>query len=120
MGVQASRKTEVDRLTERFLTLEDGPGRKRLVAQYPLAAWTEIVQGLAERVWQEVRVDTRKAEQSAQAAVDVAEAIGDPAALGMSLRAKANALYALDHHAAAIQLHQEAVGLFEKAGNDAE
>jgi CHAT domain-containing protein len=120
MGVQASRKTEAELLTERVLTLEDGPSRKQLVAQHPLAAWTEIVQGLTERVWQEVRVDTRKAERSAQAAVDVAEAIGDPSALGMSLRAKANALYALDHHAAAIQLHQEAVALFEKAGNEAE
>ena len=44
-----------------------------------------------------------RAQQLADAAIDVAEAIGNRLALAKSLRAKANALYALDQHAAAIE-----------------
>jgi len=120
MSVQAARKTESDALIEKLLALDDAPSRKRLVAQHPLAVWNEIVRILTERVWQEVRVDTHQAERSAQAAMEVAEAVGDRASLAMSLRAKANALYALDHHAEAIQLHEQAVALFEQVGDDAE
>jgi CHAT domain-containing protein len=120
MSVQAARKTESDALIEKLLALDDAPSRKRLVAQHPLAAWDEIVRILTERVWQEVRVDTHQAERSAQAAMEVAEALGDPTSLAMSLRAKANALYALDYHSQAVQFHEQAVALFEQVGNDAE
>jgi CHAT domain-containing protein len=120
MSVQAARKTESDALIEKLLALDDASSRTRLVAEHPLAAWNEIVRILTERVWQEVRVDTHQAERSAQAAIDVAEAVGDPTSLAMSFRAKANALYALDHHAEAIQLHEQAVALFEQVGDDAE
>jgi len=120
MSVQAARKTESDALIEKLLVLSDAPSRKGLVAQHPLAAWNEIVRILTERVWQEVRIDTHQAERSAQAALEVAEAVGDPTSLAMSLRAKANALYALDHHTEAIQFHEQAVTLFEQVGNDAE
>src|SRR4029077_10140068 len=120
MSVQAARKTESDALIEKLLALDDASSRKRLVAEHPLVAWNEIVRILTERVWQEVRVDTHQAERSAQAAIDVAEAVGDPTSLAMSFRAKANALYALDHHAEAIQLHEQAVALFEQVGDDAE
>ena len=120
MSVQAARKTESDALIEKLLALDDVSSRKRLVAEHPLAAWTEIVRILTERVWQEVRVDTQQAERSAQAAIEIAEAFGDPTSLAMSFRAKANALYALDHHAEAIQYHEQAVALFEQVGNDAE
>ena len=120
MSVQAARKTESDALIEKLLVLSDAPSRKGLVAQHPLAGWNEIVRILTERVWQEVRIDTHQAERSAQAALEVAEAVGDPTSLAMSLRAKANALYALDHHTEAIQFHEQAVTLFEQVGNDAE
>src|SRR6266576_2078680 len=120
MSVQAARKTESDALIEKLLALDDVSSRERLVAEHPLAAWTEIVRILTERVWQEVRVDTQQAERSAQAAIEIAEAFGDPTSLAMSFRAKANALYALDHHAEAVQYHEQAVGLFEQVGNDAE
>ena len=120
MSVQAARKTESEALIEKLLALRDAPSRKGLVAQHPLAGWNEIVRILSERVWLEVRIDTHQAERSAQAALEVAEAVGDPTSLAMSLRAKANALYALDHHTEAIQFHEQAVTLFEQVGNDAE
>jgi CHAT domain-containing protein len=120
MSVPAAWKTEVDALIERLLALEDAPSRRGLVAQHPQCNWDAVVQTLTDRVWQDVRVDTHRAERSADIAIEVAEIVGDRASLGKSLRAKANALYALDHHAAAIRLHEQAVALFEQAGDQAE
>jgi CHAT domain-containing protein len=120
MSVQAAHKTEVDALIERLLALEDAPSRKSLVAQHPQCNWDEVVQNLSDRVWQEVRVDTHRAERFADIAIEVAEVLGGRTSLGKSLRAKANALYALDHHVAAIHLHEQAVALFEQVGDHAE
>ncbi len=120
MSVQATRKMEVDVLTERLLALTDAASRKRCVSDHDGANWVEVVTILTERVWQEVRVDTVRAEHTADIAIEVAEVIGDRVALAKSLRAKANALYALDRHAAAIQLHEQAVALFEQANDPAE
>jgi hypothetical protein len=102
MSVQAARKTETDSLLERLLALDDPNPRKHLIAQNPAADWSAVVNALTERVWQEVRVDTVRAQRTADIAIEVAEALGNPAALAKSLRAKANALYAFDHHVEAI------------------
>ena len=118
--MQPAQQTEVDALLGRLLALEDGPSRRQLVAQHPQAEWDQIVRLLTERVWQEVRVDTHQAERSADIAIEVAEALGDRTSLAKSLRAKANALYALDRHAAAIELHDKAITLFEEVGDPAE
>jgi CHAT domain-containing protein len=121
MSTQATaRKTETDAFVERVLALEHSADRKKLVEQNPAVAWDEVIQALTERVWKEVRVDTHHAEQLADVAVEVAEARGNPVSLGKSIRAKANALYALDQHSAAIHLHERAIALFDQAGDDAE
>ena len=120
MGVQPAQQTEVDALIGRLLALKDAPSRKQFVAQHPRAEWGEVVRLLTERVWQEVRVDTHRAERSADIAIEVAEVLGDRTSLAKSLRAKANAQYALDHHAAAIELHEQAVALFEEVRDQAE
>jgi tetratricopeptide (TPR) repeat protein len=120
MSVQAARKTEVDALIERLLACADADSRKQYITQNPVANWIEVVAHLTERVWQEVRVDTVEAQRIANIAIETAEATGDKTSLAKSLRAKANALYALDHHAAAIQLHEQAITLFEQIGDQAE
>ena len=61
-----------------------------------------------------------RAQQLADLAIAVAETIGNQLALAKSLRAKANALYALDQHAAAIEMHKQAAALFEAEGDEAE
>ncbi len=120
MSVQAARKTEVDALIERLLACADAHSRKQYITDTPRANWIEVVANLTERVWQEVRVDTVEAQRIADIAIETAEATGDKTSLAKSLRAKANALYALDHHAAAIQLHEQAITLFEQTGEQAE
>src|SRR5580704_4803799 len=120
MTVQAVQKTESDAMIERLLALDDASSRARLVTQHPAIAWDEIVNTLTEKVWQEVRIDTHRAKRLAEAALDVAQTLGSPSLLARSLRAKANAMYALDEHVEAVQLHEQAIALFEQTGEEAE
>jgi CHAT domain-containing protein len=120
MSVQAAPKTESDAIIERLLALDDGSVRAHWVAQNPTIAWHEIVQTLTERVWQEVRIDTHRAQRLAEAALDVAQVLGSPALLARSFRAKANAMYALDEHTEAVYFHEQAIVLFEQTGDEAE
>jgi CHAT domain-containing protein len=120
MSVKAAQKSEVDALLGRLLALPDPASRKQLVAENLSADWSTVVTALAERVWQEVRVDTVRAERFADTAIEVAEVLGDRVSLAKSLRAKANALYALDRHAEAIHFHAQAASLFELAGHQEE
>jgi len=120
MSVQAARKIESESMIERLLALDDLPSRAQLVAQHPAVAWDEIVNTLTEKVWLEVRIDTHRAKRLAEAALDVAQTLGTPSLLARSLRAKANAMYALDEHGEAVQLHERAIALFEQTGEEAE
>ncbi len=120
MSVQAVQKTEADAIIERLLALDKNATRARLVTQEPGVAWDEIVKILTEKVWQEVRIDTHRANRLADAALDVAQTLNRPSLLARSFRAKANALYALDEHTEAVRLHEQAVALFEQTGEAAE
>jgi len=120
LSAQPAQKKEVDAIIDRLLAIEDAAHRTEWVAQHPTVDWDEIVKTLTERVWQEVRVDTHRAERLADLAVEVAEQSGNPLSLAKGFRAKANALYALDHHAAAIEFHERAVALFEQQNDKAE
>src|SRR3982074_2798579 len=120
MSVRAVQKTESDAIIERLLALDDAPSRAQLVTQNSAIAWDEVVNILTERVWQEVRVDTHRAKRLADAALDVAQTLGTPSLLARSLRSKANAMYALDEHVEAIQLHEQAIALFEQTGEEPE
>jgi CHAT domain-containing protein len=117
MSVGAVPITESDAILQRLLALEGEAHGKELVAQHPSLDWSDIVTTLCERVRQEVRVDTHRAERLANLTVEIAQALGNPSLLGKTLRAKANALYCLDQHAAAIQFHQQAAALFEETGD---
>jgi CHAT domain-containing protein len=119
VSVKAVQRTDVDATIERLLALEE-PARQQYVKEYPASDWAGFATALAERVREEVRVDTARAHRLADLAVTVAEAIGNKSALAKSLRARANALYALDQHAAAIEMHERAAALFEAEGDEEE
>jgi CHAT domain-containing protein/predicted negative regulator of RcsB-dependent stress response len=120
MSVHAVQKTECDAMIERLLGAEDAPARVKLVTQFPAIAWDEVIQTLTERVWQEVRIDTHRADRLADVAVDVAQTLGRPNLLARSFRAKANAMYALDQHTEAVNCHEQSIALFEQTGEEAE
>src|ERR1700746_2924179 len=106
-------------MTDQLLTLEDAHARQ-FVMQHPEQDWAGFATALSERVREEVRVNTTQAQRLADLAISVSETIGNQPALAKSLRAKANALYALDQHAAAIEAHKRAVALFEEQGDEEE
>jgi CHAT domain-containing protein/tetratricopeptide (TPR) repeat protein len=120
MSLKAAQKTEVDALLERVLAFDNPADRQKFVKEHPAADWNALLAVLAERVWQEVRVDTVRAERLADTAIEIAEVVGDHTSLGKSLRAKANALYALDHHVDALKFHEKAVSSFERANDQPE
>jgi CHAT domain-containing protein len=119
MSAQPARQTTADAFVERLLAA-DPEGASQLIATYSCDDWDETVRVLTERVWQEVRVDTHRADRFADAAIEISIAHGSPTSYAKSLRAKANSLYALDQHAAAIDFHRQAADLFEQSGNDHE
>ena len=120
MSVQAAQQTEVDAAIKQLLALENALSRRQWVMQHTEIAWDDVVKTLSERVWQEVRVDTRRADRIADTAIDVAQSVGSQVSLARSFRAKANALYALDQHAQAIEYHEQAAACFELTGEEAE
>jgi CHAT domain-containing protein len=103
----------------RLLELDDS-ARSEYVHQHPATDWIEFVSVLADRVREEVRIDTALADRLADLSLKVAETIGRPIALARSLRAKANALYVLDQHATAVDLHRQAAAIFEQENNEEE
>jgi len=118
--VKAVQRTECDAMIERLLALDDDAGRRELIAQNPSLDWDQLVSTLTDRVRQEVRVSAANAERLADLAIAVAETAGSTMALAKSLRAKANALYSLDQHSSAIEMHERAAALFEVAGEQLE
>src|SRR5690348_4523715 len=107
-------------MIERLLALENDPGRRELVVQHPSLDWDQLVSTLTDRVRQEVHVSAANAERLADIAIAVAETVGSATALAKSLRAKANALYSLDQHSNAVEMHERAAALFETAGEQLE
>jgi CHAT domain-containing protein len=115
VSVKAAQQTEFEATLSRLLRLDPG-ARRQEVSENPGFDWLGFLSTVADRVREEVRVDTALADRLADLAMAVAEAIGKPIALARSLRAKANAQYALDQHAAAIDLHRQAATIFEQQG----
>jgi len=112
------RPTEArqERLYAQLARLSDAAGRRKFVARHPELLRPETVTRLSEAVPQRVRVDVKEAMALADAAVLIARRLRRPESVAQSLRAKGNALYALNEHAAAVERHDEAARLFAKAG----
>ncbi|MEY2412865.1 MAG: hypothetical protein QOD84_1471 [Acidobacteriaceae bacterium] len=107
-------------MLERLLALNDDASRRQWIAQHPGLDWDPIISALADRVRQEILISAASAERLADIAISVAEAVGSPTSLAKSLRAKANALYSLDQHSRALEMHERAVALFAGAGEELE
>jgi CHAT domain-containing protein len=105
-----------DRLYEQLGRLGDDAGRRKFLVRHPELVQEETVARLSEAVPRRVRVDVKEAMALADAAVMIARKLRRPASVAQSLRAKGNALYALNEHAAAVARHDEAARLFAKAG----
>ena len=120
MSAGASPTIDLEAIVAQLCTLADEEARSRFLAENRTLCQPAIAQEVAKRVREMVRVDTAKALSLADAAVCIAELAGDKLVLAQSLRSKANALYAVDQHAAAVEFHQRAIALLEELGDRAE
>lgn len=120
MSAGASPALDVERVIAQLSALADENARTRFIAENSALWQPALVRELSNRVRQLVRVDTVTALRLADAAVVISESLGDKLALAQSLRSKANALYAIDQHAAAVDFHQRAITLFEQLDNPVE
>jgi CHAT domain-containing protein/tetratricopeptide (TPR) repeat protein len=109
-------EAQQERLYGQLARLSDAARRREFVARHPELVRPETVTRLSEAVPQKVRVDVKEAMALADAAVLIARKLRRPESVAQSLRAKGNALYALNEHAAAVERHDEAARLFAKAG----
>ena len=105
-----------ERLYAQLGRLGDDARRRKFLVRHPELVQEETVARLSEAVPQRVRVDVKEAMALADAAVMIARKLRRPASVAQSLRAKGNALYALNEHSAAVARHDEAARLFAKAG----
>ncbi|MBI4907486.1 MAG: CHAT domain-containing protein [Acidobacteria bacterium] len=102
------------RLSE--LCTADSVRRHVLVAQYPELVDRKHVDQLAESVRQHIRVDLTLAQGAAEAALTIANALGDAESLGRATRAKANTLWPKGQCRPAVELLEKAITHFELAG----
>ena len=109
-----------ERLYAQLAKLPDDRSRRQFLSKHPVLLRREAVARLSEIVPQRVRVDVKEALALAEAAQLIARRLRSPEALAQSLRAKGNALYALNEHKAAVQHHEQATRLFRKAGKPTE
>jgi CHAT domain-containing protein len=109
-----------ERLYAQLAKLADDRSRRKFLSRHPVLLRRESVARLSEIVPQRVRVDVKEALALAEAAQLIARRLRSPEALAQSLRAKGNALYALNEHKAAVQHHEQAARLFSKVGKPTE
>jgi CHAT domain-containing protein/predicted negative regulator of RcsB-dependent stress response len=105
------------RLLKELTELSAGSSQQKFLSRHPSLLRSEVVSELAEKVREQVRVDVPQALRLADAALAIAKKLNDKESLATAFRAKANVLYAEGQYASAVDLHEQAVALFDSAGN---
>jgi CHAT domain-containing protein len=105
-----------EHLWKELVDLNDESSQIEFVSRHPSLLRPEAVVELTDRIREQVRVDVQQALHMADAALLIANRLDDKESLARALRAKANVLYAKGEHASAVELHEQAVVLFEESG----
>jgi tetratricopeptide (TPR) repeat protein len=90
--------------------------RRAFIEAHPEVVNPEAVEALAAESRQQLRTDLRKALRASEAALTIAEKVGDPSSRGYAVRSVANVLWFRGDYSTAAELLDEAVKLFEQAG----
>lgn len=92
--------------------------RAEFIDQHPEVMQPAVVSNLAALVPQLAKSDRSKALAVAETAVMIADRLGDLESIAQSLRAKANAHYALGQNKSAMKHHAKALRFFRYLGHD--
>ena len=104
-------------LLEKLSALPDEESRQKFVSRTPSLQRTELVTELSDKVRTHSRVDAQQALGMAEAALTIAQFLDDKESLARAKRAKANVLSVQGQNAAAIELQDQALALFDAVGN---
>jgi CHAT domain-containing protein/predicted negative regulator of RcsB-dependent stress response len=107
-------------LLAKYATQADDEQRRVFLAAHPALLHQDSIQWLTATSQKQLRVDIGEALAFAQAACVLAGELKDDLAIGLTLRAKGNALYIMGQNKAATEAHAAALKLFEAAGNTSE
>jgi CHAT domain-containing protein len=108
-----------ERIFDRLAAMSSEASRIKFITRLRLMSRL-TVQRLGEAVVAHVRIDLKKADRLADAAVAIADKLADNESQGYALRAKANALAYQGQNRQASELFTRAGGLFEDAGKTVE
>ncbi len=109
-----------EELLRLFAEAPDAARRAHLIEQHWSDLSPEFAIQLADVARERVRVNTQEALSLAEAAINVAQVLGDERSLAYAIRNKANALYAMGQYRDSIELHKRAIAAWEKLGEAAE
>jgi CHAT domain-containing protein/tetratricopeptide (TPR) repeat protein len=110
------QKALQEQLFAQLAELPDDAARREFLSRNPNLLKPEVVTGLADQTREKIRVDVRQALSLADVALIIATDLDNKESLARALRAKANVLYAQGEHAAAVDLHEQAVAWFDSIG----
>jgi CHAT domain-containing protein len=105
-----------EELLQKVLLLRDKSAQSRLFAAHPELLHSETVVRLSDASRDQAKIDTVRALQLAELAMDVAGKLKDRAARARGFRAMGNALYVSGQNEAAIRYHENASRLFARVG----
>jgi CHAT domain-containing protein len=120
MPTDLQEKANQEKLFAQLTELPDEAARRDFLSLNLGLLKPEVVTDLADQAREKIRVDVRQALSLADAALTIATDLDNKESLARALRAKANVLYAQGEHAAAVDLHEQAVAWFEAVGQSHE
>lgn len=107
-------------LLQRLSGLPNQRSRREFLARQWACLSLDLVIQIADRARELLRVDARESLALSAIAIEIARMLKDELAMAHAIRIKANAEYALGRHPSAVKLYEEAIKLFEAAGDETE
>src|SRR5689334_9225494 len=105
----------IDHRLSELCQVVDPAARRALVTAHPELLDGKLVQKLSELVRQHLRINLTHAQSAAEAALTIANELGDAESMGRATRAKANTLWPKGQCKAAVELLEKAVEHFRRA-----
>lgn len=115
----AKQESQEEALFDRLAALGSEASRIKFLSRHRMLS-RSVVERLDAAVSIQVRVDLHKARELAEAAISVANKLGDKESQAYALRSKGNALWCLGQNRSATELHARAIDLFHEAGKPIE
>ena len=112
-----TEKISIDHLVPELTRLKGDPERERFLSCNPLLVQPEVVDHLSALVLKKIRVDAREALLLSEFILLIARHAHSKESEALSLRTKADALYACGDNRAAIEHHSRAYEVYLSIGN---